>query len=38
MEDQNNVICIYDDTKDELSKIIIKIYEKFLENEMENLV
>jgi hypothetical protein len=35
MEDENDVICIYDDTKESLDKCILKIYANFVERELK---
>lgn len=30
----NNLICIYDDTKDDINKILLKIYANFVESKL----
>ena len=30
-----NLICIHDETKENIEDIILKVYENFLENELE---
>ena len=32
-----NVICIYNDTKDNLNQLFIKIYTNYLQKEIQNL-
>ena len=34
----NNLICIYDDTKEDLDKILLDIYAKYIEKEVENIM
>ena len=35
MENEDNLICIYDDTKEPLDKVILDIYASFIESELE---
>ncbi|MEG2235748.1 MAG: hypothetical protein RR144_04855 [Clostridia bacterium] len=35
MVDNNNLICIYDETKESIDNLIIKVFENFVENELE---
>lgn len=34
---EKNLICIYDDTKDELNKVLLDIYANFVERELNNI-
>ena len=34
---EKNLICIYDDTKDDLSKVLLDIYANFVERELNNI-
>ena len=35
--ENNNLICIYDETKDNLNNLLIDIFTHFVENELENI-
>jgi hypothetical protein len=37
MENGNNLICIYDDTKEDIRKILLDIFANFIEKELENI-
>jgi len=37
MDTENNLICIYDDTKEDITKILLNIYANFVENELINI-
>lgn len=37
MENDNNLICIYDDTKENINKILLDIYANFVESELQKL-
>lgn len=37
MKEESNLICIYDDTKEELNQLLIDIYATFIEREIENI-
>lgn len=34
---EKNLICIYDDTKDDLNKVLLDIYANFVERELNNI-
>lgn len=34
---EKNLICIYDDTKDDLIKVLLDIYANFVERELNNI-
>lgn len=36
MEEENNLICIYDNTKGTLAKLILDIYANFVEGELND--
>ncbi len=36
MEPNTNLICIYDDTNENINEILIDIYAKFVKNTLEN--
>ena len=33
----NDLICIYDDTKEDVYKLLLDIYENFVERELKNI-
>lgn len=35
--ENDNLICIYDETKEDLSKLLLDIFAHFIENELENI-
>ena len=35
--DNNNLICIYDDTKEDLNTLLSDIFAHFIENELRNI-
>lgn len=35
MKEENNLICIYDDTKEDLKQLLLDIYTTFLERELD---
>ncbi len=35
MNDCKNLICIYDDTKEDLTQLLLNIYAKFVEKELD---
>ena len=37
MKDNNDLICICDDTKENINKILLDIYANFVESELQNL-
>jgi len=37
MKDDNNLICIYDDTKENTNKMLLDIYTNFVESELQKL-
>lgn len=37
MENNNDLICIYDDTKEDINKILLDIYAKFLQRELQDI-
>ena len=36
MSDEKKIICIYDDTKENLNKILLDIYANFVQRELNN--
>ena len=37
MKEENNLICIYDDTKEDLKQLLLDIYATFIERELDNI-
>lgn len=37
MKNNNDLICIYDDTKEDINKVLLDIYAKFVEKELANI-
>lgn len=37
MENNNDLICIYDDTKEDINKILLDIYANFVKRELQNI-
>lgn len=37
MENKNQIICIYDDTKEDINNILLNIYLDFAERELQNI-
>lgn len=35
--DNTNLICIYDDTKEDIDKLLLDIYANFVERELKNI-
>ena len=34
---ENKLICIYDDTKEDINKVLLDIYTNFIENELRKI-
>lgn len=37
MENKNQIICIYDDTKEDINNLLLNIYLDFAERELQNI-
>lgn len=37
MDNNNDLICIYDDTKEDINKILLDIYANFVKRELQNI-
>lgn len=37
MGNSNDLICIYDDTKEDINKILLDIYANFVKRELQNI-
>lgn len=38
MENNNDLICMYDDTKENINNVLLDIYANFVEDELQNIV
>ncbi len=38
MENNSDLICIYDDTKENINKVLLDIYAKFVQRELQNTI
>ena len=38
MENANNLICKYDDTKDDISNVLLDIYANFVQRELHDIL